>query len=77
LGIPVVADITPSNLHLLGNPKCGFAVFDKNGYLNAFRYLSSHKNRNEMAKSARKEFDRLYDPLVWAKDLCDKIDGIK
>jgi len=50
LGIPVVADITPSNLHLLGNPKCGFAVFDKNGYLNAFRYLSSHKNRNEILK---------------------------
>ena len=26
LGIPVVADITPSNFHVMGNPDCGYLV---------------------------------------------------
>ena len=32
-GIPVIADLTPSNIHILGNPDNGFAVFSKNGWL--------------------------------------------
>jgi len=69
LGIPVVTDFTPSNLHILGNPDHGFIAADKNGWLKAFRELSCLKKRQEMGLKAKKEFDRLYDPLKWAKKL--------
>jgi hypothetical protein len=69
LGIPVVTDLTPSNLHILGNPEHGFIAADKNGWLNAFRQLSEAKRRTEISQKAKIEFDRLYDPLVWAKKL--------
>jgi len=41
MGIPVVADLTPSNLHILGDPRAGFAVLKKAGWLRAFPHLSS------------------------------------
>ena len=69
LGIPVIADLTPSNLHILGNPEHGLIAADKNGWLKAFRELSCLKKRQEMGLKAKKEFDRLYDPLIWAKNL--------
>jgi len=75
-GIPVVADITPSNLHILGNTECGFAVFSENGWLNSLRYLCCAKNRRRIAINARREFDRLYDPLVWAQRLYNEIEGV-
>lgn len=73
LGIPVVADLTPSHFHLFGDPKCGHIVYNKEGWLKAFRHLSESKNRNVMAKAANEEFNRLYDPLDWANRLNDSI----
>ena len=73
LGIPVVADLTPSNLHILGNPKNGFCVLSTNGWLKAFRKLKDYKVRQEIANNAKDEFDRLYDPIIWAKDLYEEI----
>jgi len=74
LGIPVVADLTPSNLHILGNPEHGLIAADKNGWLNAFRQLTNSRKRSEIGQNAKIEFDRLYNPLIWAKklyrDLC-------
>ena len=76
-GIPVVADFTPSHLHILGNPENGFAVFNKDGWLNALRELSNAKTRNIISKNALSEFNRLYDPLRWAKKLIDDIQKIR
>ena len=76
-GIPVIADITPSNLHILGNPECGFAVFNKDGWLNALTELSSAKVRNKISRNALKEFNRLYDPIKWASNLITNIQKIE
>jgi hypothetical protein len=76
-GIPVIADITPSNLHILGNPDNGFAVFSKNGWLNSFRKLSNEKERVDMSLNALSAFNELYDPIEWARKLAKQIEGIK
>jgi hypothetical protein len=73
LGIPVVADMTPSHFHIMGNPDCGSICMSKNGYLESFRLLSDYKRREFIAKNARKEFDRLYNPIEWAKKIYEKI----
>ncbi len=75
-GIPVIADLTPSNLHILGNPKTGYAVFSKNGWLNALRELKSAHNRKMVSDSALKIFNTLYDPLKWANDLKIELIGL-
>ncbi len=72
-GIPVIADLTPSHLHILGNPENGFAVFNKDGWLNALKELSNAKTRNTISKNALIEFNRLYDPVKWAKKLINEI----
>ena len=76
-GIPVIADFTPSNLHILGNPDNGFAVFNKDGWLNALKELSSAKKRNIISRNALKEFNRLYDPIEWASNLISNIQKIE
>ena len=73
LGIPVVADFTPSNLHILGNPHCGFVVNSKEGWLKSLRVLINAEKRQLIADNAKREFDRLYDPLDWASRLYEEI----
>ena len=69
LGIPVVADLTPSNFHILGDPRCGFIAFNKDSWIKSILKLVDSKKRQSIAKAAKEEFDRLYDPHVWAKRL--------
>ena len=76
MGVPVIADITPSNLHLLGDPECGYAVLSKEGCLNGLRWLSDPSNRSKMAQKARKEFNRLYNPITWTERLVRQINGL-
>jgi len=77
LGIPVVADITPSNLHILGNPDCGYAVCSANGWKKALIELQNPKKRNYIAQNAKREFDRLYNPQEWARRLYNEIMEIR
>jgi glycosyltransferase involved in cell wall biosynthesis len=76
LGIPVVADITPSHFHVMGNPDCGFLVADKAGWYKALLKLTNYRTRQEIADNAKKEFDRLYDPHDWARKLYREIEEI-
>ena len=76
LGIPVVADISPSHLHILGNPQNGFCVLSERGWLKAFRKLKDYQSRQKIADSAKDEFDRLYNPLSWAKKAYKQIGEI-
>jgi hypothetical protein len=76
LGVPVVADITPSNIHILGNPKNGFVAGNSRSWLKGLDELSDYKKRQEIADSAKEEFDRLYSPLVWAENLYKNIKEI-
>ena len=71
------ADLTPSHMHILGNPDNGYIAMSKNGWLGALERLSCHKHRQFIVDNARKEFDRLYNPLDWAKKLHNSILDIK
>ena len=76
LGIPVVGDLTPSNLHILGSPECGFVAQNTNSWYKALSCLRDAEKRQQTADNAKKEFDRLYNPLNWAKHLYDRIEEI-
>ena len=69
LGVPVVADLTPSNFHIMGDPECGSIAMSKDGWLKALINLIEPEVRQRMADNAKREFDRLYDPHVWARRL--------
>lgn len=73
LGIPVVSDLTPSNFHILGNPDCGLIAHSKLGWKKSILSLVNHNERNRISLNAKKEFDRLYDPHIWAARLYKEI----
>lgn len=75
LGIPVVSDFIPSCFHILANPKCGYLVNSAEGWLFALRDLcESAEKRQEIARNALIEFNRLYDPLEWSTQLYKNIE---
>ena len=74
LGIPVVADITPSNMHILANPDNGYAVLSEYGWYTAIQDLMDEDKRNFISNNACEEYKRLYDPLKWAKSLLKNIE---
>jgi len=76
LGIPVIADLTPSNLHILGNPDCGFVAQNTESWYKALIELRDVSKRQQVANSAKKEFDRLYNPVQWARRLYNNIKEI-
>lgn len=75
-GIPVVADFTPSNMHILANPDNGYAVFSKEGWLNAFVDLLDHDKRNDISKNALQTFQKNYNPSDWAINLIREIQRV-
>ncbi len=77
LGIPVIADLTPSNFHIMGSPNCGCLAFDKNSWYQSLIKLSNAKVRQEVSINAKKEFDRLYDPIIWSKNLIQNISKLE
>jgi len=72
-GIPVITDLTPSNIHIFGNPNNGYVVFSKEGWIKSLRELTSHERRNEVAINALHSFNYLYNPIEWAKELIKNI----
>ena len=52
LNIPVVADLVPSNLHLLGNVDNGYVASNMESWLAAFRELANPNHRQQIAKNA-------------------------
>ena len=76
LGVPVIADLTPSNFHILGNPDNGFIANNKSSWFKGLVSLKTHKMRQQIADNAKAEFDRLYDPKDWARRLYKSIERI-
>ena len=76
LGIPVVADFTPSNMHILSNPDCGMIAHCAAGWVKAFETLKDFKVREHMSLSAWNEFNRLYNPKTWAIRLMGQISNL-
>lgn len=66
LGIPVVADLTPSNFHIMGGNDCGYLVSSKNGWKKAIMKLTNQLKRQEIANNAFNRFKLLYDANTWA-----------
>lgn len=75
-GIPVVADMIPSNMHILANPDNGYAVASKEGWYYAMQELCCEKRRNFISKNAYSECRRLYDPIEWVSKLSTQIESI-
>lgn len=75
-GIPVVADITPSNMSLFFNPDNGYAVLTEEGWYDAMRNLCDHKKRNFISRNAFDEYKRQYDPLKWSYALYKNIERV-
>ena len=61
-GIPVVCDITPSNMHLFANPDNGYAVLTERGWYEAIESLMDYHERNRISNNAFEEYKRLYNP---------------
>ena len=76
LGIPVIADLTPSNFHIMGDNKNGYLAMSKNGWLKAFHKLADPEHRNEIAKNAKSTFESLYNPKDWAKRMVNELRGM-
>lgn len=76
LGIPVVADITPSNMHILSNPDNGYAVLSEEGWYYALKELCCENRRNFIAKNAFEECNRLYNPIDWTNRLVKNLESL-
>tara|TARA_R110000822_G_scaffold29054_2_gene85865 strand:- start:12928 stop:13914 length:987 start_codon:yes stop_codon:yes gene_type:complete len=73
LGIPVVADLTPSNFHVMGGNDCGYLVSSKNGWKKALLKLVDHEKRQEIATNAFNRFKVLYDANTWTMNLYEEL----
>ena len=60
MGIPVIADLTPSNMPMLFDEKCGSVIFDQASFYKALDRFDSPDERNKTAQLAKKRFDQLY-----------------
>ena len=76
LGIPVIADYTPSNMHILGDEQNGYAVLSSYGWYNALEKLLCEKKRQEIANNAYNEYQKKYNHLKWSKKLYKEIKNI-
>jgi len=77
LGIPVVAGLIPSNLHILGNPDCGYIAISQSGWYQGMRALvQSADHRQKVADCAKRAFEREYDPNKWARRFIAGLAGI-
>lgn len=73
LKIPVIADYIPSNLHILGDPKNGYAVCSEEGWYHAFKELLDYKRREFISENAYNEVKAKYNPEIWARELLEKL----
>lgn len=77
LGIPVVSDFLPPSFHILNKPGSGYLAHSEQGWFYALKKLAeSAKHRQETAKNALEEFNRLYNPLDWSRKLYQDIENL-
>jgi hypothetical protein len=60
LGIPVIADLTPSNMPMLYDESCGMIATCSKTWKKSIAYFKSATCRNEIAKKAHQRFKQLY-----------------
>jgi hypothetical protein len=74
LGIPVITDLTPSNMPMLHDEQCGFIVNGTNSFYRSLMILLSAQNRDTISRKAQKRFNRVYS---FKKDLLQLVEEIK
>tara|TARA_Y100000593_G_C4298846_1_gene332223 strand:+ start:1107 stop:2102 length:996 start_codon:yes stop_codon:yes gene_type:complete len=77
LAIPVVADLTPSNMPMLYDETCGYVAQCERSWIHYIERLMSSDIRNQIAIQAYERFCSLYDPKKDANQLIEKIKEIK
>ena len=77
LGIPVIADLTPSNMPMLYDEKCGFIANCSRSWYYQIEKLLDHDLRNSVSSSAKLRFEKKYNPVEDAKRLLKNIMEIK
>jgi len=76
-GIPVIGDLTPSNLHIMGDPACGaIAMNEQSWYRGLVRFMDPAE-RTRCSLAAKESFDKLYNPHDWAMRLYTKIQKLE
>mgnify|MGYP006293295485 CR=1 FL=1 len=76
LGIPVIADITPSHFELLGDPLHGFIASCEYSWYRGLVALEQPALRNQIAKHAKLFIQNKYDPLKWARYFSESIEKL-
>ena len=76
LGVPVIADFSPSHFHLLGGGDCGYLANTKEGWLYGLRKLKDYKHRNQFSTNAYSRVKHEYNPYTWAQKYYDAMETI-
>jgi hypothetical protein len=77
LGLPVIADFSPSNFHLFGDQTCGLVAHTSTGWYKSLLQYNNHVERNKKSVNAKKFINEKYEPLSWAQNYYNKLVKIK
>jgi len=77
LGIPVIADLTPSNMPMLFDEECGFVASNPASFSYALNTLADHKIRNRVSAAALKRFRKLYSATEDARKFITVLESIR
>jgi glycosyltransferase involved in cell wall biosynthesis len=74
LGIPVVADFSPENFIINGNPNCGFLANSEEGWYTAVKQLNDDKIlRKSISENAIKKFEEIFNPKKYIEFFISEI----
>ena len=76
MGIPVISDLTPSNMPMLFDEKCGYIAHCQKSWYKALSELLDHETRQKISERANRRFIALYDPYEEASSLVENIEYI-
>ena len=74
MGIPVITDLTPSNMPMFFDEKAGSLAYTSHSWKSAIQRFFSAEERNSVARAATERFRKLYSKTDDIKNL---VDGIK
>jgi hypothetical protein len=66
LGLPVIADFSPSNFHLFGDNQCGSVAHTAEGWYRSLNRFSCFKERSLVVHRAKEFINLNYNPYDWS-----------
>ena len=74
LKIPVIADLAPSNMHILGDDESGYLAQTEGSWYYALESLChDYQLRQSMADRAFEKFNEYYEPSLWVKKMLNEL----